>query len=62
MEFPSPKAMTRLQIASALGISYSTLWRLLKRHHINLPPGLIYPTDQQRIWEIFLAERKRRKA
>lgn len=60
MKFPSDKAMTPLQIATALGISYSTLWRILKRHHIDLPKGLVYPDDQKRILLIVRAELGRR--
>lgn len=48
--------MTRLQIATALRISYSTLWRMLKRNHIDLPKGLVYPSDQQRIFNAFRTE------
>ena len=45
------KPKTRIQIAQELGISYSTLWRLLKSRSIKLPNGLIYPAKQQEIYD-----------
>ncbi len=44
------KPKTRIQIAQELEISYSTLWRLLKKLSIKLPNGLIYPAKQQEIY------------
>ncbi len=40
---------TREQIAYELGISVTTLWRRLKAHNIQLPKGLVFPQDQERI-------------
>lgn len=45
------KAKTRQEIAEELGISVTTLWRLLKKHKINLPSGLVYPDKQKEIYE-----------
>ncbi|HMQ49830.1 MAG TPA: helix-turn-helix domain-containing protein [Saprospiraceae bacterium] len=47
----SEKAKTRQQIADELGVSKTTLWRLLKRMEIELPNGLVYPKKQQEIYE-----------
>ena len=38
------KAMTRRELAEELGVSVSTLWRVLKRSKLDVPPGLIYPS------------------
>lgn len=43
---------TRQQLANEFGISYTTLWRKLKSHGLDLPGGLVYPEDQERIYKI----------
>jgi hypothetical protein len=42
---------TRQQIAREYGLSYSTFWRRLKYHGIELPPGLISLRWQPAIYE-----------
>lgn len=37
---------TREEVSNEIGISRTTLWRLLKKHRIDLPSGLIYPKDE----------------
>jgi len=51
-------AKTRQQIADELGISRSTLYRKLKEHRINLPPGLVMPEDQHAIYRVLRVKRK----
>ncbi len=46
-----PGAKTRQELADELGISYTTLYRWLKKHKIELSAGLIPP---QRIISIYL--------
>ena len=41
---------TRQELADELGISYSTFKRWLKRNHIDLPSGLVYPIQQEEIF------------
>jgi hypothetical protein len=41
---------TRQQIADQYGFSRQTLWRKLRRHGIELPPGLICPKWQKLIY------------
>lgn len=48
------KAKTRQEIADELGISVTTLWRLLKKHSIKLPSGLVYPDKQKEIYRQLL--------
>ncbi len=38
-----PAAKTRQELADELGISYTTLYRWLKKYEIDLPAGLIAP-------------------
>lgn len=45
------KAITRRELAEELGISVSTLWRLLKRNKLDVPPGLIYPSMVEEIFK-----------
>ncbi len=54
MHSQSPKsgAKSRTEIAWMYGISTRTLMRRLKKLNIKLPPGLIFPADQQRIYEV----------
>lgn len=42
---------TRLQMATEYGVDYKTFMRLLKKHDIQLPRGLIYPKSQKNIYE-----------
>jgi len=51
-------AKTRQQIADELGISRSTLYRKLKEHRMNLPPGLVMPEDQRDIYRVLRAKWK----
>ncbi len=43
------KARTRKELAEELGISVSTLWRVLKKSKLDIPPGLIYPSMVEEI-------------
>ena len=52
------KVKPRKEIAYELGISLTTFWRHLKKHEINLPPGLVYPNKQKEIYSIFRDETK----
>lgn len=45
-----PAAKTRRELAAELGISYTTLYRWLKKKQIDLPAGLVPP---QKIVEIY---------
>jgi hypothetical protein len=49
-QFPA-SFKTRQQIAQEYGLSYSTFWRRLKYHKIELPPGLINLKWQKEIYE-----------
>lgn len=42
---------TRREIADELNISVSTLRRRLLAAGVDLPTGLVYPTNQRRIYE-----------
>ena len=42
---------TRIQIANEYDVDYKTLMRRLKKHEIDLPPGLIYSKNQKKIYE-----------
>ncbi|MEM9819723.1 MAG: hypothetical protein AAF985_01570 [Bacteroidota bacterium] len=42
---------TKTQLAEELGISLSTLQRWLKKHHLEVPRGLISPEKQKEIIE-----------
>jgi len=42
---------TRSQIATEYNVCPRTLRRWLKRNGITLPPGLIFPKDQSRIYQ-----------
>ena len=42
---------THEEFARELGISRTTLYRLMKRHAIQAPRGLLAPHDQQRFLE-----------
>jgi DNA invertase Pin-like site-specific DNA recombinase len=55
---PSGKAKTRKEIANELGVSTTTLWRKLKENNIILSSGLIYPSDQIRIYKYLGASEK----
>ncbi len=46
-----PCFKTRQQIAREYGLSYSTFWRRIKYHGIELPPGLINLRGQRAIYE-----------
>jgi hypothetical protein len=43
--------MSRQQVAQLLNISTKTLNRLCKAHNIELPPGLLSPSDQTRLFQ-----------
>lgn len=45
------KVKTRQQIASEYGYSYSTLWRRLNKHGLDLSSGLISRRWQKMIYE-----------
>lgn len=45
-----PVVRTRLELAKELGVSYTTLYRWLKKHAIQLPPGLITPSYLEKIY------------
>ncbi len=45
------KTKTRSQVADEYGITPRTLRRWIKKYNINLPPGLICPKDQKKIYE-----------
>lgn len=47
------KAKTRQEIAGEYGVHPKTLLRWLKKAGIELPPGLISPIDQKRIYGKF---------
>ena len=47
------KAKTRVEIAVEYGIHRKTFARWLEREKIVLPPGLVNPKNQQRIYETF---------
>ncbi len=51
-ELSKPK--TRREIASELGISYTTFWRILKKKKISLPKGLLFPIHQKKIYAAIL--------
>jgi len=42
---------TRQQIATEYGLSRSAFWRKLKKHHLELSPGLISLEWQKKIYE-----------
>ena len=46
-----PPTKTRQELASELGISYTTLYRWLKKNQIDLPSGLISPQNVQEIYQ-----------
>jgi hypothetical protein len=46
------RAKTRQQLAAEYGLHRNTFTRRLKRAGIQLPPGLVYPKEQQKIYEI----------
>ena len=48
-----PKTKTRLQIAREYDICVKTLHRRLNRASINIPKGLIFPKDQELIYQKF---------
>lgn len=50
MKKPNP-TKTRSQIAAEYGIHRNTLCQWLKKLEIELPPGLLFPTDVKRIYE-----------
>lgn len=43
--------LTRQQFAAQIGVSYTTLWRRLRKINLELPSGLLFPDDQHRICE-----------
>lgn len=43
---------TRQQLADEFGISVRTLYRWLTKWNVNLPGGLIRPSDQDAIYQI----------
>ncbi len=43
---------TRQEIANEYDFSTVTLWRKLKRNNIQLPPGLISPKFQKKIYDV----------
>lgn len=43
------KAKTRRELAEELGISVSTLWRVLKKSNLEVPSGLIFPNTEEEI-------------
>jgi len=45
-------AKTRREIAAEFGISYDTLMRKLKKCNIQLPSGLVYQSDQRKIYNL----------
>jgi len=45
------EAKTRQEIAHLYGICTKTFKKWIERENINLPPGLISPKDQKRIFE-----------
>lgn len=45
------KPRTRQELAQKLNISRTTFYRLIKRKGINLPKGLLYPKEQEKILE-----------
>ncbi|MEM9885011.1 MAG: hypothetical protein AAF849_03900 [Bacteroidota bacterium] len=47
------KAKTRQEIATELGISYSTFRRKIKEWGIELPTGLLYEHEQTIIYNAF---------
>lgn len=49
----NPAAKTRQELADELGISYTTLYRWLKKFEIELPAGLITPHHIEKIYECF---------
>jgi predicted site-specific integrase-resolvase len=49
MNEKTPK--TRQQMAQEIGVSYSTFWRWLQKNKIQLPRGLIYPIEQEKIYK-----------
>lgn len=51
------KPKTRLQIAHELGISTSTLWRILKQAELYIPSGLVFYEDQKKIYQLFRDKR-----
>jgi len=55
---PHQKAQTRKEIAAYLGISPTTLWRKLKNEKLSIPPGLVYPSDLKKIYDLLYNESK----
>ncbi len=45
-----PMAKSRHELAKDFGVSYTTLYRWLKRHSIHLPPGLVTPQYIEKIY------------
>jgi hypothetical protein len=43
---------TRIQIAAEFGITVKTFNAQLKKHGLGIPPGAIYPKDQERIYTV----------
>lgn len=47
------KNKTRKQIAQEYGVSRRTFYRMLKRADLTLPPGMITPEFQKKIYNHF---------
>ena len=45
------KVKTRQQLAAEYGLHRNTFMRRLKKSGVHLPPGLIYPKHQEKIYE-----------
>lgn len=45
----TPIFKTRDQFAAYIGLSYSSFWRKLKEHQVELPKGLLSPAKQHEI-------------
>lgn len=48
---PTFAAKNKKQLAAEMGISLRTLQRRLKSTGVNVPRGLISPSQQKEIWE-----------
>lgn len=54
---PSNTPKTRQQIATEIGVSYSTFWRWLKKNNVALPKGLVYRSGQELIYKLLTDEK-----
>jgi DNA invertase Pin-like site-specific DNA recombinase len=57
-QYPVSIVKTRAQIADEYGISVRTLYRWLKKHHIEVPSGVLKPVHQILIYQAFGAPGK----